>query len=321
MDNKWILFSYSIPASNAKARMRIWRRISASGAVQLKTGLQIVPNREDLLENITWLIGEVTALGGEAIAIQCARVEGMTDEQIEQLFPAQLDPAFLQIQTEARELMAVHQPLDDATVKQHLLSLRKLRKRCESLQEKDFFPSGAAVKTIALLDAATEKLRSTDTLPPDHRSFDPAAYQGRCWVTREHPYIDRLGSFWLIRRFIDAQASIRFLQPGETANSAAGEVPFDIAGAEFSHQGEWITFEVLAHGFGLADAAVLKIGELVKFIDVQEEATLPDDAGLLKHLIDGLIALSTDDHQVMERALLVFDALQAGYAKTMPAGR
>ena len=65
MKNKWILFSYSIPATNAKARMRTWRRISATGAAQLKTGLQILPNREDLLENITWLIGEVNSLGGE----------------------------------------------------------------------------------------------------------------------------------------------------------------------------------------------------------------------------------------------------------------
>ena len=106
MNDKWILFSYSIPAVNAKARMRIWRRISASGAVQLKTGLQILPNRDDRLENITWLIGEVTALGGEALAIQCSRVEGMADSQIEHLFQAQIDPEFTQIQTEAREIMA-----------------------------------------------------------------------------------------------------------------------------------------------------------------------------------------------------------------------
>lgn len=110
MKEKWILFSYSVPAVNAKARMRIWRRISASGAVQLKTGLQILPNRDDLLENITWLIGEVQALGGEALAIQCARIEGMDDDQIEQLFQDQVDPQFLQIQTEARALLTATAP-------------------------------------------------------------------------------------------------------------------------------------------------------------------------------------------------------------------
>ena len=64
MKNKWILFSYSIPATNAKARMRTWRRISATGAAQLKTGLQILPNREDLMENITWFFGQVLFVGG-----------------------------------------------------------------------------------------------------------------------------------------------------------------------------------------------------------------------------------------------------------------
>ena len=97
MKNKWILFSSSLPATNARARMRIWRRISAIGAVQLKTGLQILPYREELMENITWLIGEVNASGGEALALQCAQVEGMADEQIEQLFQAQVDQEFAQI--------------------------------------------------------------------------------------------------------------------------------------------------------------------------------------------------------------------------------
>lgn len=316
MNEKWILFSYSIPAVNAKARMRIWRRISASGAAPLKTGLQILPNRVDLLENITWLIGEVNALGGEAIAIQCTRVEGMTDHQIKQLFQAQIAPEFARIQAEARELSAVapRQLTADDGAKERAAALRKLRKRCEALRERDFFPSGAAAKTLALLDAAGDKLRNPDlaALQPTH---DRGAYQNRIWATRAHPYIDRLSSFWLVRRFIDPQAAIRFLQPDETP--AADEIPFDLSGAEFSHQGELITFEVMARGFGLLDSPTAKISELIKCIDVQEGA-LPDDAALLKTLLDGLIALSDDDHQLLERALLLFDALHAGFAQPLP---
>ena len=315
MNEKWILFSYSIPAVNAKARMRIWRRISASGAAPLKTGLQILPNRDDLLENITWLIGEVNALGGEAIAIQCARVEGMADHQIEQLFQAQIAPEFAQIQAETRELTAAlaQRPTDDNSGKEQAAALRKLRKRCEALRERDFFPSGAAAKTLALLDVAGDKLRNPE-IAAARLMFDRAAYQNRIWTTRAHPYIDRLSSFWLVRRFIDPQAVLRFLQPDEAP--AADEIPFDLRGAEFSHQGELITFEVMARGFGLLDSPVAKIGELIKCIDVQEGA-LPDDAALLKTLLDGLIALSDDDHQLLERALLLFDALHAGFAQPL----
>lgn len=316
MNDKWILFSYSVPAANAKARMRIWRRISACGAVQLKTGLQILPNRDDLLESITWLIGEVTALGGEAIAIQCSRIEGMEDEQIERLFQGQIDQEFLQIQAEVRELLAAPSPAESNDQAKELLpSLRKLRKRCESLQGRDFFPSGAAVKTLAILDAASEQLRRTDNALPPVASFDRAGYQGRTWVTRIHPYIDRLSSAWLISRFIDAQAQFCFLEPGEKAEIEKAEVPFDIAGAEFSHQGELITFEVMVRGFDLLDPAIIKIGELIKAIDIQESTILPDDATLLKNLLDGLITISTSDHQLLDRALLLFDALYAGYSQ------
>ena len=316
MKEKWILFSYSIPATNAKARMRIWRRISASGAVQLKTGLQILPNREDLLENITWLIGEVNALGGEALAIQCARIEGMEDDQIEKLFQNQIDQEFLQIQTEARALLTeTTSPVGDEKATEFSSALRKLRKRCEALQMLDFFPSGTAVKTLAVLDTVSEKLRSKGNASAPEVLFDRSAYQGRIWATRAHPYIDRLSSAWLISRFIDSKAQFRFLQPGESAVLGKGEVAFDIRGGEFTHQGDLITFEIMFRGFGLLDSAILKISELVRFIDIQEGTTQPDDAGLLKNLLDGLVAISTDDHQLLGSALLVFDALYAGFSQ------
>ena len=315
MKDKWILFSYSIPATHAKARMRIWRRISASGAVQLKTGLQILPNRDDLLENITWLIDEVNALGGEALAIQCARIEGMEDDQIEKLFQTQIDQEFLQIQTEARELLAeTSRPVSDEKVKEFSSVVRKLRKRCEALQNLDFFPSGSAAKILTILDTVSEKLRSKDNANVPAMLLDRLAYQNRLWATRAHPYIDRLSSAWLISRFIDNKAQFRFLQPGEKAEIEKGEVAFDVKGGEFTHQGELITFEVMSRRFGLLTPAVLKISELVRFIDIQEGTTLPDDAGLLKNLLDGLIALSSSDHELLERALLVFDALHAGYS-------
>jgi hypothetical protein len=315
MKNKWILFSYSIPAANAKARMRTWRRISATGAAQLKTGLQILPNREELMENIIWLIGEVNSLGGEAIALQCAQVEGMADQQIEQLFQAQVDPEFEQIQVEATALLNTTDPLaDEGRIKEVSATLRKLRKRCESVRERDFFPSGAAARTLKVLDAISEQLRKPEQTDLPLARLDRTDYQGRVWVTRARPYIDRLGSAWLIQRFIDPQARFRFLLAGEKVNQDQGELPFDMAMGEFTHQGELITFEVLIRDFALHDAALTKMSELVKHIDVQEGA-LPDDANLLKTLLDGYIDLTPDDHQLLERTRQLFEALYAGFLK------
>ena len=315
MKDKWILFSYSVPATNAKARMRIWRRISATGAVQLKTGLQILPNREDLLENITWLIGEVNSLGGEAIALQCARVEGMADQQIEQLFQAQVDPEFARIQEDARTLLTAADSLADGEgVKELSAALRKLRKRCEGVRDRDFFPSGAAAKTLNVLDGISERLRRPEQVVAPAARLDRTLYRNRTWVTRARPYIDRLGSAWLIRRYIDPQARFRFLRAGEKANLRQGELPFDTATGEFTHQGNLITFEVLIRDFGLHDPVLARMSELVRCIDIQE-GVMPDEAALLKTLLDGLVDLTADDHLLLERARLLFDALHAGYAK------
>lgn len=315
MKNKWILFSYSIPSSNAKARMRIWRRISASGAVQLKTGLQILPNRDDLLESMTWLIGEVNALGGEALAVQCVQIEGMEDDQIEKLFQIQIDPDFLQIQNETRDLLTpADLPSTEDRIKELSGILRKLRKRCEALQSRDFFPSGAATKTLAVLDSISERLLKSETASTPVITIDRNLYQNRTWVTRAQPYIDRLSSAWLISRFIDDSPRFRFLRANEKTHSAKGEIVFDIAGGTFSHQGDLITFEVMVRDFALLGPAVMKIAELVHFIDVQEEAVLPDDAALLKNIIDGLVSISANDHQLLANALLVFDALYAAFS-------
>ena len=316
MKEKWILFSSSIPASNAKARMRIWRRIAATGAVQLKTGLQILPSREDLLEHVTWLIGEVNALGGEALALQCARVEGMTDQQIELLFQAQIDAEFDQIQAEAKALLSTAGALArGGNIKELSTTLRKLRKRCDAVRERDFFPSGAAARTLNVLDGISERLRQPEQTAMSGGRLDPHQYLGRTWVTRARPYIDRLGSAWLIKRFIDPQAQFRFLHAGETVNLDQGELPFDMAVGEFTHQGNLITFEVLMRDFALSDPALARISELVRCIDVQD-GVLPDDAALLKTLLDGLIALTVDDQQLLERAGLLFHALHTGYSKS-----
>ncbi|TKB23723.1 chromate resistance protein [Desulfopila sp. IMCC35006] len=315
--NSWIIFSYTVPASDARARMRIWRRVTAIGAVQLKTGLQILPYRDDLQEQVSWLIREVNNLGGEAVAVQCEKVEAVTNQQIEQLFQAQVDPEFTSIQEEARSLIDfMENRVNETSNKELFAALQKLRKRCEAVRERDFFPSGAAGKTLSVLDSISEQLRypAKKTIPA--MQLDPNDFSGRIWVTRARPYIDRLGSAWLIKKFIDLDAQFLFLQTGEMPDLDRDQLPFDMAVGDFTHQGELITFEVLIRDFSLKDPALDRISELVRCIDIQEE-TLPDDAALLKTIIDGLVATGQDDHQLLKQANLLFDSLYAGFMKTL----
>lgn len=313
--NRWIIFSYTVPASDARARMRIWRRVTAIGAVQLKTGMQILPCRDDLQEHVTWLIREVNSLGGEAVALQCEKVEAMTNQQLEQLFQAQVDPEFVHIQEEAKALGDnLASPVSDSDNKDLKSALHKLRKRCESLRERDFFPSGTAGKTLSVLDGVAEQLRGPAAHSAQVIKRDPDDFSGRVWVTRARPYIDRLSSAWLIKNFIDPDCRFLFLQPGEMPNLDQGQLPFDMTVGDFTHQGELITFEVLIRDFGLENAALNRVCELVHCIDIQEEV-LPGDATLFKTIIDGLVETFQDDHQLLNQANLLFDSLYAGFKK------
>ena len=67
------------------------------------------------------------------------------------------------------------------------------------------------------------------------------------WVTRRRPKIDRIACPWLIRRFIDPDARILFVDPPEVPAVAreTGAIPFDIDGVEISHEGERCSFDTM----------------------------------------------------------------------------
>jgi hypothetical protein len=104
-------------------------------------------------------------------------------------------------------------------------------------------------------------------------------YQGRTWVTRTGVHVDRIASAWLIRRFIDRDATFKFV-PAKGYAPEPGEVRFDMFEAEFSHEGDLCTFEVLCARFALAEPGLAAVAELVHDIDVKDgKFGRPETAG------------------------------------------
>src|SRR5574337_918282 len=96
--------------------------------------------------------------------------------------------------------------------------------------------------------------------------LDPAAHRHRLWATRARPWVDRLASAWLIRRFIDPEARFLWLtRPEDCPPEALG---FDFDGAAFTHVGARVSFETLLASFGLEAGALQRLGLLVHFLDV-----------------------------------------------------
>ena len=134
------------------------------------------------------------------------------------------------------------------------------------------------------------------------------------WVTRRRPKIDRIACPWLIRRFIDADARILYVDPEFVLPVAkeTGAVPFDIEGVEISHEGPRCSFDTMLKLFGLEDEPSLaRLALIVRGADTARPDLAPEAAGL--HAISlGLSALAgDDDHGLLERGFMVYDALFA----------
>src|SRR5262249_3616315 len=149
--------------------------------------------------------------------------------------------------------------------------------------------------------AATERLSPGEPHAAARRitRLRTADYQRRTWATRKRPWVDRLASAWLIRRFIDREARFKWLAKPE--GCAARAVGFDFDGAAFTHVGGKVTFEVLLASFGLeADAALEKIGAIVHYLDVG--GILVPEAPGLATILRGAFTRFKDDGALLAEA-------------------
>ncbi len=148
---------------------------------------------------------------------------------------------------------------------------------------------------------------------PAKASLDPAEHRGRTWVTRTGVKVDRMASAWLIRKFIDPKATFKFV-PAKGYRPAARELRFDMFEAEFTHEGELCTFEVLVQRFGLRDPALQAIAEIVHDIDVKDAKYGREEAPGIGQLVAGIAAAHPDDDARLERGAALFDDLYAVHA-------
>jgi rhodanese-related sulfurtransferase len=133
------------------------------------------------------------------------------------------------------------------------------------------------------------------------------------WVTRERPKIDRIACPWLIRRFIDPEASFLYVPTEQVFDVArvTGAVAYDIPGSEpFSHDGELCSFDAFLKIYGIEDPALDDLAIIVRGADTSRPELAPQAAGLLA-LSLGLSANFANDHDMLEHGLTMYDAFYA----------
>lgn len=162
-----------------------------------------------------------------------------------------------------------------------------------------------------ITDTELQAMFETGGSDPAHSGGATHAEQvqpGRTWVTRRDVHVDRMASAWLIRRFIDAQARFKFVAPAGY-RPRTGELRFDMYEAEYTHEGELCTFQVLLRRFGLSDPALAAIGEIIRDIDCKDvKYGRPETAGIAA-LIGGIAEAVPDDTERLARSATVFEGL------------
>lgn len=306
----WIALITSLPTENATARMRAWRSLKASGAAVLRDGVYLMPEREDCHQTLHSVALDVRGADGTALVV---RIEEPSDGSFVALFDRSADFGNL-----LRDIASAQSRLSLDTAQETLRQARKLRKAFVNLATIDFFPGEAQKQADAALrdlEQRTAWALSPDEPQPVHDALARLRiedYQGRCWATRSRPWVDRLACAWLIRRYIDPQATVLWL--ATPADCPADALGFDFDGAAFTHVGTRVSFEVLLASFGLESPALRRMGALVHFLDVG--GVQPPEAVGIESALAGLRHTTVDDDQLLAMASNIFDGLLAYFEKT-----
>jgi hypothetical protein len=317
---EWLLFFYSVPSKPVSTRMKIWRMLVKTGAVQFKGSVYILPASDDHYELYQWLVSSVTAMQGDAAFVKVSRIESMKNEEIINLFDQQREKDYQDIGMRLDEfenkLATTPKSSFAANNKKIKGELNKFTKEFQDLGKIDFFYSNARKELEQRLKHVTAIVtgltRGESVVPTvDIVKKHAADYQGKTWVTRKRPFIDRMASAWLIKRFIDKKAAFGFIDENELEGLDKDTMAFDMVGGQFTHVGDNCTFEVLFDAFGLKGKALGVVAEIVHQLDVQDDKYRNPAAEGLREILDGIRKTVKDDHEALEKGMSIFEMLYA----------
>jgi hypothetical protein len=307
---QWLVLIHQLPPTPAYLRVKVARRLQRIGAVAIKNTVYVLPAGEQALEDLQWTIAEIRAAGGEANLCESRFVDGLTSGDLQQRFNAARDAEYAPLLAEAdalaKKLRRAKRRAGGAAEE-----LALLVRRAAEVRAIDFFGAPRGQTLSARLDEIAALLQGDGAPSATAVAGD---YRGRVWVTRAGVHVDRMASAWLIRRFIDPEATFKFVA-GKSYVPAEGEIRFDMFDADFTHQGDRCTFEVLLDRMGLRDPALRAIAEVVHDVDLRDDKFKRPEAAGIAHAVNGIALSQRDDEERLRRGGELLDGVYAGYRR------
>jgi hypothetical protein len=313
---RWLLLIHQLPPSPAYLRVKTMRQLQKVGAVAVKNSVYALPNGDEALESFSWIAREIAAGGGDSSLCESSFVGGSSNEALEALFN----------RSRAKDYQNLLEDIGDALKElgkaRHLeegkravgeTALARFRRRQSEIARLDFFAAPDGERATSALAALERRLRAPASEPPG-AGERPLGVRGGVWVTRKGVHVDRIASAWLIKRFIDPGAKLKFVPPKGYV-PRAGELRFDMFEAEHTHEGDRCTFEVLARRFGVDDPAVTAIGEVVHDIDLRDGKFARLETPGVERFITGVALTTPDDAARIALGAKLLDALYEAWRR------
>lgn len=314
----WLLLVQQLPARPSNARVKTWRRLQQLGALAIKPSVYILPNSPQTQEDFEWMKAEILGMKGQATVFAADSIDALTREEIVAAFRQARQQDFAALRRQAGRLgrqVSHPGPLRGSRLRKMQRAARAARERLAQIEEINFFAAPGRDEAAAAIADLESRITGAGTVradvAPAVTRLKPEAYRHRIWVTRPRPGIDRMGSAWLIRRFIDPDAKFGFVVKPE--GRPATDVPFDMFDVEFSHHGGHCTFEVLAERFGIDTPAVRRLGEIVHDLDLKQTGYGAPEAPALGRIVAGLRQAYDRDEELLEQGIVVFEALYRSF--------
>lgn len=320
---QWLLFFYSIPATPVNNRVKVWRKLIKTGAVQLKGGVYILPYREEHHEALQWMLAELPGLKGEGLLIITDHIEPLQQQEIITLFNEQRKPEYQEVAKKIDEFSGrIRNLLKGGTDKKSTSLFRqyeKIHADFQTVQHRDFFQSEFGLKLAEQINEVRKQLEeltiaekgqkgSASAQLPNGRKIQN--FSGLIWLTRRRPFVDRMASAWLIRRFIDHEATFAFRDEEQLQDLTSElEVSYDVRHGDFTHIDDLCTFEVLMKSFDLADRGLDALSRIVHDIDIKDGKFAAPEAHVIEMILKGIRNQALPDSETLEQGIAVFEAL------------
>jgi hypothetical protein len=307
-DAQWLAYVASLPTEDPAARMRVLRTLESLGCAVLREAVYLLPDTPPNRAALSRLTEHVARMGGSSHVLSVAAFDEIQANGFRALFDrTRKYEELIKIVEGLKAGFGVSEPSALARV------LNKQRRDFDAISALDFFPSKVRDRAAQVLhetEAQVRELMFPDAPRNSRVTKSGRFYFKRIWATRKPLWADRLASGWLIRRFIDPEATMLWLDKAQERPVAS--VAFGFEGADFSNSRNHVTFEELLYSFGLEKNSTLgKIGALVHFLDAGGEPVA--EAAGVETLLQGARRRSNTDEEFFSESEKTFDLLYEAY--------